>query len=271
MKSRILLFALLLFFASNSWGQFEVLEKFQSWFCPIVFNLPPARTEYPDDLLADRDREVQNLSPLQISFLNQREIDLLDQSLPLSPVADIQFPTFAQAKKVLESLQRHPSVNLQAQKLYRREDREIGYCFGRATYFHLVLLKMGVPKQAIKKVWLVGPLRADNNKDLIWSFHVATAVFTNDFGWVTLDTSEYKPQPVRHWLTTWGDRSLDKKPRLYVTDASKLNVQLGKYSRTQMGLDMSKDEDWFQGYFTDMLSGLKDLSLQDLDLEKLNP
>ena len=136
-------------------------------------------------------------------------------------------------------------------------------------YFHLLLLRMGLQKESIRKVWIVGPIRVSKYSDLIWDYHVATIVYTKEKGWVTIDTNESKPEPVRDWVQYYTSRSVDGKARLYVTDPAKLSINTGTYDRVQLGLTSSRESDWFKGYFVDLLASMKRVSLATLGVKEL--
>ena len=172
---------------------------------------------------------------------------------------------------MLESIEKHPTLNSVNSQKYQREEAQIGYCFGRAMYYHLVLLKMGVPKNFIRKIWIVGPIATRSDNKLIWGFHVATVVYTKDRGWVTIDTNEVKPEPVKDWYASNSSRSIDKKARIYVTNASKFGVSIETYNKVQLGIKSEEgslgikpnENDWYKGYFFDLLTSMRKISLED--------
>ncbi|MFN9069231.1 MAG: hypothetical protein ACK5V3_18555, partial [Bdellovibrionales bacterium] len=70
----------------------------------------------------------------------------------------------------------HPIVGMSALAKYDPTN-EIGFCFGRALFVHLELLRRGVSKDSIKKVFVVGDIVEQlNGQEIRWQFHVATAV-----------------------------------------------------------------------------------------------
>lgn len=174
--------------------------------------------------------------------------------------------TDADAAKLLKLTLENPVVKPGNEK-YDQPDVSIGYCFGRATFVHLMLLKMGLQKNSIRKIWAVGAMKAGG---LTWQFHVATIAYTETQGWVVIDTNHYKPMPVRDWINHYGSQSEDGRVRFYATDASKFAFQIGKYSRVQMGLDLGKDKDWYRHYFKDMMTWLSRNKLSDEGIKPLD-
>lgn len=174
--------------------------------------------------------------------------------------------TEVDAAKLLKLTLDNPVVTPMSSK-YDQPGVSIGYCFGRATFIHLMLLKMGLQKSSIRKIWAVGAMKAG---PLTWQFHVATMAYTETLGWVVLDTNLRKPMPVREWIARYASQNEDGRLRIYATDASKFAFQVGKYSRVQMGLDLTKDQDWYRHYFKDMMTWLSRNKLADLGLKSLN-
>jgi hypothetical protein len=234
--------------------------------CEAVFISSPFQI-LPDDLQNHYRNEIKNLRGREIEQLNAKTLDTLQNYVPPFYGDRARSVSLDQLYKVLKITDASSVVGWEARAKYNREDVEIGYCFGRAAYIHLLLLKMGLQKESIKKIWLVGPTQT-NDKDVIWQYHVATMAYTTELGWVTIDTGQIKPQPVRHWMDYYMSRSIDGRSRFYVTEPDKFGFQLGTYDRTQMGLNSTSEEDWFRGYFPDMLREIRITSLESLGLTK---
>ena len=111
--------------------------------------------------------------------------------------------------------------------------------------------------------------------DFNWQFHVATAVRTPK-GWQVLDPHIATPLSPREWFTFYQQTNGDLGDlRLYVTAPEKFSVRTSKYSKTQLGWKISREDDWFGHYFVDLLKwftssedplgemGLRDLRVQD--------
>lgn len=153
-----------------------------------------------------------------------------------------------QAQKLLNSISPHPVVGQTAYDFYNRAGREIGYCFGRATYVHLALLKMGVKKDAIKKIWTVGLTGGSVN----WIYHVATAVRTTDGNWTVIDNFVGRLITAQDWATDMRTMTVDGKKATFITDAKKFHPSTGTYSRIELGIGMSREADFYKNYFGDL-------------------
>lgn len=95
------------------------------------------------------------------------------------------------------------------------ETKTLGICFGRAIFFHLLMLKLGVNKKSIKKIFAVGSIDS-GIKDLVWQFH--TAILVKDLEsnkWWVLDLNFSEPLYVEDWIHEQNRRALDKEYRLF--------------------------------------------------------
>lgn len=214
------------------------------------------RKELLDANLSDRfENETQGKSAEEIAAMNEKLMAELDAEIPdkiqsrrQKSSISIQTADFLR-NQILEN----PIVNPSSSR-YDQDSVSIGYCFGRATFVHLMLLKMGVQKESIQKIWAVGPMKAGG---IMWQFHVATMAYVEGHGWVVVDSNHYKPMPVREWTTHYANQTENGKIRFYATEAGKFAYELGKYSRVQMGLDLTAEKDWYKNYFKDMFDWLK--------------
>jgi hypothetical protein len=231
--------------------------------------LTPKREETILDLFSIRENEIANLSSSTIRWMNKEALSKFQNESPPPSATQARLVDFSSIFRLNEITREHVVVASEHSKKYSPEEVDIGYCFGRAMYVHLMLRKMGLQEKSIRKVWALGPIRSPHG-DLIWSFHVATAVYTPD-GWMTIDPLSFKPEPVRHWLSRFDGQSVDGRMRFYVTEASKFGPALGKYNRAQLGLDLKRDEDWYRHFFPDMLTTIREAKLETLGLHKLAP
>ena len=122
-----------------------------------------------------------------------------------------------------------------------------------------MLLKMGVQKNSIRKIWAIGPM---NTGDINWRYHVATMVYTKK-GWLVLDTNHGGPVTPQEWIATYSKMSTDGKLRFYASDASKFAFMIGKYSRLQLGMDINQERDFYRGYFKDMMEWVRKRKLSE--------
>lgn len=219
-----------------------------------------------------------NLRDLYSSEINQNDesgLDVLniqtlktvqsDMNRPIDMGHRIYFAPASDLQNIMNVVKNHPVVGLNVQK-YERGDSSLGFCFGRATYLHLLFLKLGLQKNSIEKIWALGHI-LDDKRSGYWQFHVATMVYTQFQGWVVLDINVGYPMTVADWMQYYQKQNDDRKIRFYYTDPSKFGPSLGRYDRIQLGLDTPVELDWYKHYFKDMMSSLKNESLEQLGLQ----
>jgi hypothetical protein len=152
----------------------------------------------------------------------------------------------AQAKVVLESIRKNPIVSDAGAKKYDVSGSAIGYCFGRAAFVHVELLRRSVDPKSIGKIFAIGPL---TYQGAIWDFHVATVVRSTDGGWWAIDGMTDEVLKVEPWMKQVLRWSLDDENpilRFYFADASKFQPTPGTYS------DEKLYDPLYRGYFKDL-------------------
>lgn len=225
--------------------------------CPADYN--PARVlkaeddAVPRDLFMDWVHRLGTLSPDQMKLLNDQVLN--DTAcLPLPEDTRGRIPAIDKdlAVRLVDSIKRHPIVaEIETLRYNKHPGTEIGFCFGRATYTHLMLLHLGVLKDSIKKVWVVGNLQAGN---LTWQFHVGTIVRSTTPGqWWVLDSYFNEPLELAEWVDRMGRQDAKGQMMLTVSSPEKFSMQIGSYDRVQLGLDLKAEEDWYAGYFSDLM------------------
>lgn len=224
--------------------------------CPAGYDAAAVRqaeaAAVPRDLFQDWLDRLATHSPAQIQAANAR---LLRDTACL-PVGETRgrIPAIDEdlAARLVDSIARHPVVaETETRRFNKHPGVEIGFCFGRATYTHLMLLHLGVLKDSIKKVWAVGNL---NSGDLVWQFHVATIVRATTPGrWWVLDSYWNEPLELADWVRQMG--ALDPGGQMMITISApeKFSMQLGGYDRVQLGLDATPEQDWYAGYFRELM------------------
>lgn len=223
----------------------------------LFFDRTKERLELRDASLAEiRAREVEGKTAEEVAAMNAKTLSDLEAEVPFpdsgsNRKSQISMKT---ANMLLQQIHSNPVVKPMNAK-YDQPGTSIGYCFGRATFVHMMLLKLGVQKKSIQKIFAVGPMKAGG---IMWQFHVATLTFVEGMGWTVIDSNHYQPMPVREWMAHYYKQAEDGKVRFYATDASKFTFELGKYSRVQLGVDMTADRDWYKNYFKDMFTWMKD-------------
>lgn len=222
---------------------FAFLFSVSSW--AIEFKSPSELVNV--DLISFRKRFLATSSADEIRQHNQRTFLSLSRDM-----TSFQRPTsisLAYAKNLHRSMFQHPVVGQEAIQ-YQRQTVKIGYCFGRATYAHLALLKLGLDPRSILKIWAVGPLQTATDA---WDFHVATIARGPQGEWFAMDTYNETAIPVGQWMSLFNSLSTDGKVLFFVTEPSKFTAELGSYDRIQLGLDLNSGVDWYQNYFKDLM------------------
>lgn len=220
------------------------------------------------DLIQLRNTEMKKYSPRELKKMNSQLIKKMD-SLPfLYSEKKATSISMNHAEQLIKILNEFPVVcPADGEKYQAEEEKKIGYCFGRATLVHLLLLKMGIDKNAILKAWVVGPHKS-NDGQLDWGFHVAIMVQVDGYGWRLIDNgSGGRVYPLNMWFNAFNSYSTDKKMRLYITNAQKFGPRIAKYSPLELGLTVSKDKDWYRGYFRDLMAQLRGINIEDLGLK----
>lgn len=205
-----------------------------------------------------------------VKLLNKETLDVLNDYNPLEfNDRRLNGVSLDLAKRILGSVENHPVVSELLAK-YNQNKAEIGYCFGRATYESLLAIRIGLDEKATKKIWAVGPMSGGG---LTWQFHVGPVVRTNNGDWVTTDTYMEEVTNVRQWADEVSSHSTDGEMRIFITDSNKFTPELGQYERRQMGLDISKNRDWYRGYFKDLMTWFQNMDDSKLatflDMKKL--
>lgn len=206
-------------------------------------------------------RENEILQNLNFDHINT---DLLNEISSYEPYSNFKRSygiSKQQAKKLLEEVRRDDNLLTSDPKF--SENNLKGLCFGRAIFFHLMLLKYGVSKNSIKKIYAVGAIDSEN-KDTVWQFHMATIVKDIDSNkWWVLDTNFLQPLTVDEWMHQIKRRSLDKTYRLfreplidktksirfYITNPNKIGPSGWEYNIKPGGLFDSFYNDYFKEVF----------------------
>lgn len=152
-----------------------------------------------------------------------------------------------QAEKVLATIKNHPVVGDAATLKYDTPMGQIGYCFGRATYVHWQLLRLGVAPDSIGKMFAVGPLIYKNTG---WEFHTVTLVRNASGGWWVIDAFQEKVVTADDWMDRmrrWSYQPKHPHLRFYFSDPVKFRPVPGAYSSETLYDPM------YRGYFRDLV------------------
>lgn len=197
------------------------------------------------------EEETRTNDAAYIDALNENTFRRLEQRRPAKGALPFSFEQAAAAHRALDT-----NIVTSERTKYEQPDTAIGYCFGRAMFVHLYALRNHLKKGQIRKVWAVGSMKTSYHD---WAFHVATMVQDGATGeWRIVDSFMKGPVSPRTWFNVFkAQNEKDRDLRIYVTPAEKFTPDLGKYSRTQLGLDLPATEDWYKHYFVDMMDTLK--------------
>lgn len=242
-------------FLSSQAIAFSASEDAQSWFHELV----------SVDLLELQKQETTGRTQKDVLALNQLSFERLKIYSPHQTKNRVSSVSYDFAHDVLNSINRHPVVSDYNVDHYKNGS-EIGFCFGRATYVHLALLRAGVQRSSIKKIWAVGPMQTGS---LDWQFHVATIVKADRGHWFVIDTFIGSVVTPEQWFQRMQEVSKDHTLRFYVSDPSKFSVSLGVYNRVQLGLDLTQEQDWYSHYFKDLMFWMSTAPLESVGLYDL--
>lgn len=214
------------------------------------------------DLYIERNIEIEQNH--NFDELNEKIIQSLKSYAPDYSEGRVQGITYEQGQLIINQLLNHP-MYISEEHDYDTK-RNLGLCFGRALYLHLELLRYGVNKDSIKKIFVVGPMSAGT--DMVWQFHVATLVKDSKTNqWWVLDTNLGKPMLVDDWVYQYKRMATDKTFRIfrspivdrtkslrfYVTEPQKIGPSSWEYNIQLGGLFHEK----YNSYFKDMFRYFK--------------
>lgn len=171
--------------------------------------------------------EVAIYSSADLVRLNEQTLEKINQQEISDSVVNANKKTFSvsegQAGLIMKELRTNPVVSLE--NLLRYDPTElIGFCFGRALFTQLELLRRGVHKQSIMKAFAVGRMLKDK---INWNFHVATIVKASEGGWWAIDPEFDSVMKVDDWFMKMRSYSYGDELRLYVTDAKRFSSNIG--------------------------------------------
>ena len=170
--------------------------------------------------------------------------------------------TKTQANEILKMFHDHPVISDLASLKYDTPSRQIGYCFGRATFVHWELLRRGIRPSSIGKLFAIGGLIYEESG---WSFHVATAVRNTEGGWLVIDALQSEVLTPENWIqevSKWSQDGENSKVRLYFTDPVKFRPTAGRYSEQNL------NEPYYNGYFKDLKTWFQEHPHNELELFK---
>lgn len=195
-----------------------------------------------ENLYADQAK----VTPEQATALNAEVLRQMQKISTLNPGTGRKNSINAsEAKYIYEEVTRNPVTRLLNVKKYDPSGH-LGFCFGRAMNSHLESLRMGVDNASIRKVYVVGQMKALVG-DTVWTFHVATAVKNSEGGWWIIDPFFGKAVSIEKWYARMHNHDVDGKLRVYVTEPQRLTA--GKSLRYDKEHLLSS---WYNGYFKNL-------------------
>lgn len=147
-------------------------------------------------------------------------------------------------KKLLESPVASPNALAKYDPL-----GEVGFCFGRATFVHLELIRLGFDPNKIGKVFALGNLSYQKRP---WDFHVATFIWDNDATLVIDDTVK-EVMTLEQWIQTIEKFDFDPDAPMmtvFLTDPIKFHPALKEYDKRNFQRPI------YNNYFKDLVRSL---------------
>lgn len=195
-----------------------------------------------------------NFDPKKIHQTNRQVIRDIEQIELNQDSKRVTALSEKELRKLLNYAIHHPVAGLKALNKYD-PNGEIGFCFGRALFIHLELLRRGVDKESIKKVFVVGEmLEVDpvTNKQTVWQFHVATSVKGTDGQWWVIDPS-YGLFELRDWYRYMKKMAVQGRISVFNTPLSKIGPSAWEYNTKPGGLM----DPYYNNYFKDLFASFK--------------
>jgi len=228
---------------------------------PLARTYPAAKGKVDVDLVKFYEQELQvarkSLSKDLTPAKRQMELSLKMQKKNQEFLSELKewgtnsSMTLVQAQNILNSIPKHPIIGNPGEKKYD-PNHEIGYCFGRAAYVHLELLRQGVPAKSIGKIFVLGSLYREYRG---WDFHLATIVKSSDGEWLVIDNLVEEVSLVPEWMkkiSKWDRDSRNPSLRFYFTDPVKFLPLAGPYSKESLNNPI------YNNYFIDLLKWFRE-------------
>lgn len=244
---------LFLLAAKSAWGSPACADPFLQA-APAQFSL------YDSDLFELYQNELSQFKSVEsskaavsLAIQSQNQTDLNKFFQASSKSKGISFAT---ATEILKSISVHPVIGQKAAFKYDPTN-EIGFCFGRAAYVHLELLKLGVSPQAMAKIFVMGGIYVDNTA---WDFHVATIVQDERGNWMVIDSLFESILPMSDWMfevAKWDANRQFPMMRFYVTNAAKFQPMRGSYNTEHFHSPL------YKRYFEDLSQSITFLSVKN--------
>lgn len=158
------------------------------------------------------------------------------------------------ARIALRAAMTNEVVSLDKYSKYDKDNKGIGFCFGRAMFIDTYLAMAGFHRANLKKAFVVGPMSRG-----AWGWHVTSIVQSEKNGkeiWLALDPVAGTVMDVKDWYKKWQGESDDGKLRLFITERTKFGAGASWYDEKQIS------NPFYNNYFRDMMNwfGRNDVS-----------
>jgi hypothetical protein len=220
---------------------------------------------------------VSTLTTEELDARNAAGLAVLEDSLPNGDGLSKE-----EAEALLAKVHAHPVVGIAALETYDRDSetgkRFHGFCFGRADFIYYELLKMGIPKSSIYKIFQIGSINGDPTFGRPWRNHIVTIVKGKKGGWYAMDPFYNQVMTPSEWVQKNRDFAsansfktmafIGKPDRMYAQGGENtaegiadLSFPLVRARATPPGKDPAetlfvlKDERW-QKYYNDMMAAV---------------
>lgn len=208
--------------------------------------------KFVDDVLTNytaenlyKDQDFQQ--PAQAQAMNKEVIREMNKEPIIDSENRKQSFEEQEVTEVYESVTRNPIVRLLRALKYDPNGR-MGFCFGRAFVSHLEALRRGIAKNSVRKVVVVGRIKAVFGKT-IWRYHIATAVRAKSGGWWVVDPFMGKAVTLEAWYESMHQHDLNGSLRLYATEGSRFGPDESlRYTKAEFMYE------GFNNYFKDVLN-----------------
>ncbi|MFN3455355.1 MAG: hypothetical protein ACK41T_10385 [Pseudobdellovibrio sp.] len=200
--------------------------------------------------------EARNMNSEVIRLMNNEAYKVNAQSKRKQEISR------SEAIRIYEAVTRHPVARVLKLTTYD-PDGNIGFCFGRAMTTHLEALSRGIDKDSIRKVFVVGVMRALVG-DKIWQFHVATAIKGDDGHWWVLDPFFGQVVHLEKWYEKMYSHDVKGVLRLYVTEPTRFGAAGShSYQKSHLMLDS------YNNYFKDLMEYYRKKSRGQLEIKPI--
>ncbi len=173
--------------------------------------------------------------------------------------SDAAKPTFISrenADLALRAAMDNDVVSLDKYSKYDKDNKGIGFCFGRAMFVNLYLAINGVSRANIKKAFVVGPMSKG-----AWGWHVTTIVQSKNTSgkeiWLAIDPVAGQIMEAKQWYRHWQGSSDNGKLRFYIAESGKFGAGPSRYD--ERGIS----NPFYNNYFTDMMKWFEKNDISD--------